>query len=246
MDITFIVTGHCMFRYPENSDYMINTLESFKLIENFNDSKVIIALDGNEDPELHERYNIYKNNIKEYIKDKPNYSMICHMNHLNLVKNIYETLKLVKTKYIFLIQQDLPFIESFDLEKVLDDMEHLPQIKHLRFNDVLNIRIKGRNDDNDKFGEKKITRNNTYISTGIFGDRNHISTLKYYNDIVFKDGVFSKPRKWRYLCFGIENIFAYKPMEDQEFYGTYMYGDLNHKAMIKHYRAGRIGDLKLR
>ena len=52
MSITFIVTGHCMKKYPDNTDYMINTLESFKLIKNFNNSQVIIALDGNENPEF--------------------------------------------------------------------------------------------------------------------------------------------------------------------------------------------------
>ena len=60
MDITFIVTGHCMPKYPDNTEYIIHTLESFKLIKNFNNSKVLIALDGNEKDEYEEKYFIYK------------------------------------------------------------------------------------------------------------------------------------------------------------------------------------------
>ena len=120
--ITFIVTGHCMEKYPDNTSYLEYTLKSFEKIKNFNNSKVIIALDGNSDKDLEEKYEIYKNKIKKFIIDKKNYELVCQDRHLNLVKNIYETLKLVKTKYIFLIQQDLPFIEEFDLESILEDM----------------------------------------------------------------------------------------------------------------------------
>jgi hypothetical protein len=245
MDITFIVTGHCMHKYPDNTDYMIHTLESFKLIKNFNDSKVIIALDGNENQEYEEKYTIYKKKLLEYIKNKSNYELVCHNKNLNLVKNIYETLKLITTKYVFLIQQDLSFVNTFDLKTVLDDLENLPQIKHLRFNDTKNIRITGRNDDNNKFGEKKIERNNIYISTGVYCDRNHISRLEYYNDFIFKDGPLMPPKGWRYPCFGMEHILAKKPMKNQELYGTYIYGDIGYEHMIIHYKAGRGRDLKI-
>ena len=245
MDITFIVTGHCMPKYPDNSEYIIHNLESFNLIKNFNNSKVIIALDGNENEEYKEKYDIYKKNIKKYIQNKPNYRLVCHKTRLNLAKNIFEILKFVTTKYIFLIQQDLSFVNEFDLKSVLNDLDNLPQIKHLRFNDTKNIRIQGRNDNNDKFGEKKIERNNIYISTGVYSDRNHISRLDYYRDFIFKDGPLIPPRKWTYPCFGMENILAYKPMENQELYGTYIYGDRGYKPMIIHYRAGRGRDIKI-
>ena len=245
MNITFIVTGHCMPKYPDNTEYMIHTLESFKYIKNFNDSKVIIALDGNEKIEYENKYNIYKEKLRTYIKDKLNYKLICHEKNLNLVENIYQTLRYVDTKYIFLIQQDLSFINEFDLKSVLDDMENLPQIKHLRFNDTENIRIKGRNDDNEKFGEKTIERNNKYISTGVFSDRNHICKLEYYTNFIFKNGPLQKPIGWKYPCFGMEHILAQKPMENQNEYGTYIYGELGFKQMITHYKAGRGRDVKL-
>ena len=145
--------------------------------------------------------------MREFIKDKPNYEIVCYEKNLNLVRNIYETLKLVKTKYIFLIQQDLSFVNEFDLKTILDDLDNLSQIKHLRFNDTENLRIKGRNDNNDKFGEYKIERNNIYISTGVFSDRNHIAKLDYYNDFIFKDGALMPPKGWKYPCFGMEHIF---------------------------------------
>lgn len=239
LDITFIVTGHCMKIYPDNSQFMINTLNSFKLIKNFNNSRVIISLDGNENSELDEKYNIYKKNLQQYINGQSNFEIVCHEKNLNLVNNIYETLKLVKTKYIFLIQQDLQFVQSFNLERIINDLDNLPQIKHLRFNDTINKRIKGRNDDNSKFGEKRIKRNCTYLSTGIYCDRNHISRLEYYTDFIFKDGVLKKPSNWRYPCFGMENLIAQKPMSEHDAYGTYIYGDFNIKPMILHNKAGR-------
>ena len=144
-----------------------------------------------------------------------------------------------------MIQQDLSFINEFDIKSILDDMENLPQIKHLRFNDTENIRIKGRNDNNEKFGEKIIKRNNTYISTCVFSDRNHICKLEYYNNFIFKDGPLKKPINWKYPCFGMEHILAQKPMQNQEEYGTYIYGGIGFKPMIIHYKAGRGRDIKI-
>lgn len=245
MDITFIVTGHCMKKYPDNSSYLEYTLKSFDKIKNFGDSKVIIALDGTRYPELDKQYDIYKENLRNFIKDKENYELICYQENLDLVGNIHETLKYVKTKYIFLIQQDLPFVKEFNLKTVLDDLDNLPQIKHLRFNDTVNKRIKGRNDDNDKFGENTIERNNKYISTGVFSDRNHIATLDYYKNVIFQDVPLNAPTGWRYPCFGMEHILAQKPMTNHERYGTYIYGELEYPAMITHYKAGRERDVKL-
>ena len=34
-------------------------------------------------------------------------------------------------------------------------------------------------------------------------------------------------------------------MKEQELYGTYIYGDHNHKEMIMHYKAGRGRDIKI-
>ena len=56
----------------------VHTLESFKHIKNLNETRVIIALDGNENLELEEKYNIYKYKLRTWIKDKPNYELICH------------------------------------------------------------------------------------------------------------------------------------------------------------------------
>ena len=43
----------------------------------------------------------------------------------------------------------------------------------------------------------------------------------------------------------MEHVLAYKPMENQELYGTYIYGNMNDDAMITHYRAGRERDIKI-
>ena len=44
----------------------------------------------------------------------------------------------------------------------------------------------------------------------------------------------------------MEHILACKPMENQELYGTYIYGDRGYKPMIIHYKAGRGRDIKLK
>ena len=242
--ITFIVTGHCMKRYPDNTTYLEHTIKSFEKIKNFNKSRVIIALDGNPREDLNEKYEIYKNKIRQFILDKENYEMICHNKHLNLAGNVYETLKLVKTKYIFLIQQDLSFIEEFDLNSILEDLDKMPEIKHLRFNDTVNKRIKGRNDDLVEFGKYKIEANNIYTSVPIFSDRNHISKLEYYTDFIFKDGILEK-LKIGHIHVLEWNILAKDPIHRHDEFGTYIYGDINYKPMIIHYKAGRIRDIKI-
>ena len=46
MDITFIITGHCMKRCPSDTSYIFKVIESFKYINNYDNSRTIISLDG--------------------------------------------------------------------------------------------------------------------------------------------------------------------------------------------------------
>jgi|APSaa5957512493_1039668.scaffolds.fasta_scaffold30936_2 hypothetical protein len=243
-DITFVITAHCMKKEPTNSSHIIKTIQSFNLIKHFNNTKFIISFDGNKYPDLEKQYDTFKHDIRIYLNlhfDSSQYKMIYHSQNLNLVGHLRKTLSQVKTKYVFIIQQDLPFIQPFDLSSVLLDMEQHPQIKHLRFNDTINKPIPGQNTSLDKIYNKfQIkTKHNNYISTGIFCDRNHISTIQHYNDVIMKECPDKPNRRWYYPCWGMEHFFCYKPMDDHDKFGIYMFGHYGMKPMIKHTRAGR-------
>ena len=168
-NITFVITTHCMKKEPTNSSYIIDTIKSFNLIKNFNNSKIIVSFDGSKFPELNQQYDTFKHDIRVFLGqhfDKSQYETIYHYQNLNLVAHLRKTLQYVKTKYVFIIQQDLPFLRSFDLQSVLHDMEQHPQIKHIRFNDTRNKPIPGQNTSFDKIYNKFHikTEHNNYIS----------------------------------------------------------------------------------
>ena len=242
--LTVIITASFIKSHP-SIHYIKATLESLSYINLFHDSKIILAHDYYDEP----NYYKYINNLRDYIKYNFNIKIIINKSHGHLVGNISNALINVTTKYILLIQHDLPFIESFDIQKVIEDLDNNPNIKHVRFNHRNNIKIKydcgfaplrgaivdqsesastefNAIDDNI-FGYQQQEKNYTYTRTPGWSDRNHLCLTSYYNNIILKEckkNIFME----KFFQGKIKNI----KIHDK--YGTYLFGPLNYKPMIKH------------
>jgi hypothetical protein len=130
----------------------------------------------------------------------------------------------VHSKYILIVQHDLPFRAPVNMMHVIEDMIQCPELKHVRFNKRHNIK-EGTDALNDLFGKQLYAIHNTYTRTPSWSDNNHISLTEYYRKVVFVDGGH---------CFPEHSLITKSVNESiHNKYGTYLYGSLNHPPTIR-------------
>ena len=227
----------------------IPTHPSIKIIKETIESLNYIGYKGNEkinvylahDYKDNKDYEEYLNNLQNYCNsynqksNKFDLSIIKRKTWGHLTGNIRNALQYINTKYILVIQHDLPFVQNFDIQKVIEDMEENTNLKHVRFNKRKNIRL---NFDGEPghgcqlstcllFGLQQKQKNYTYTRTPGWSDNNHISLKSYYDDIVMKESPDGTAME-NNLHGKIDNEITHRK------YGTYLFGELNHSKMIKH------------
>jgi GTP:adenosylcobinamide-phosphate guanylyltransferase len=199
-----------------------DTIESLSKTNMAKDTKIILAHDFSE----HINYIQYLQNLKEYIVDKANIQIVVRDTHGHLTGNIRNAFNFINTEYVLIIQHDLPFVENFDLEKVVEDMKNNPELKYVRFNKRKNIKT-GSDALNDLFGKQFVLKNYTYTRTPSWSDNNHLCRSDYYKDLILKECDDGKPME----------LYLIKKSQTEDIhnkYGTYIFGELNNPRMIKH------------
>ena len=219
--LTIIITASFIRSHPEIK-IIQETIESLQLINIPHDTEIILAHDYNN----HINYIIYFEKLNDYIKSYSNIKIIQRKDHGHLTGNIRNALSYVNSKYILIIQHDLPFIKMFDIQKVIYDMEENDKIKYVRFNKRRNIKA-GYDKLNNLFGLQVKQANYTYTRTPAWSDNNHLCLTRYYTDIVMKKCPDGCPME---LKLRLKN----KNKKLHNKYGTYLFGELNHPQVIKH------------
>jgi GTP:adenosylcobinamide-phosphate guanylyltransferase len=219
--LTIIITASFIPSHPSIS-LIKETIESLQYLNYPSDTRIILAHDFNND----NNYNKYLENLNNYIKPFSNIEITKCKKHGHLVGNIRNALSNVNSKYILVIQHDLPFIKDFNIHKVIEDMDENPDIKHVRFNKRENIK-KGFDALNNLFGLQLKQKNYTYTRTPAWSDNNHLCLTSYYNDIILKECKDGG-------C--MENILQgkIKDIKKHQKYGTYIFGPLGNEPVIKH------------
>lgn len=219
--LTIIITTNFIPSHPKIK-LIQETIESLQLINMPHDTEIILA----HDYDNHINYIKYFEKLNEYIKSYSNIKIIKRKDHGHLTGNIRNALQYVNSKYILVIQHDLPFIKMFDIQKVIHDMEENDNIKYVRFNKRKNIK-EGFDALNNLFGLQVKQENYTYTRTPAWSDNNHLCLTGYYIDIVMKECQDGCP---------MEKILHGKNKNEEMHnkYGTYLFGELNHPQVIKH------------
>ena len=214
-DLTIIITASYIPSHP-SIEKIKDVIESLKYL-NIDNYDLILSHDYNSDSD---DYKKYLDNLKDYIKDKNNIKIVIRDTHGHLVGNIRNSISHVKTEYILVIQHDLPFIRNVNIYDIISDMKLNNNLKHVRFNKVNNNRCKDNSFDNknNTYGQIIYKNNYEYTSTDGWSDNNHLSTLKYYKDIVLKE--CSDGGAMEHTLYG-----KIKNMEDHKYYGTYILGN---------------------
>jgi hypothetical protein len=218
---SIIITASLITSHP-SIEFIKCVIESLKYIHMDKDTPIIIAHDYSTDS----RFKEYITNLNKYILDYKNINIVIRNSHGHLTGNVRNAFNFINTKYVLIIQHDLPFIRDFEIGKVIEDMEKKPELKHIRFNKRTNKKV-ASDALNDLFGKQIVSKNYTYTRTPSWSDQNHLCRSEYYRDIILKecdDGKFMES----YL------ITKSQTEEIHNKYGTYIFGKLNEPAYIKH------------
>lgn len=219
---TVIVTASFIQSHP-SIEFIKCTLESLKKHANLPlGTPIILAHDYSDD----EKYKEYLTALENYVADKPAMKIVVRDSFGALVGNLRNAFKYVSTDYVLVIQHDLPFVRSFSLEKVIQDMKHNPELKHVRFNKRTTTKT-ASNSVNDLFGKQVRSVNYTYTRTPSWSDNNHLCSSKYYRSIILKESPDGT---------AMESVEMGKSVDEETHlkYGTYIFGKVNDKAYIRH------------
>jgi hypothetical protein len=142
-------------------------------------------------------------------------------------------MQFVETEFILILQHDIAFCRFVnDFYSLLDLMKINSDIKCIKFIRNKNLPIGWDGGDTpDKYKKelfieafKEYNFNNIKLcKTLCFGDQNHLTTKKYYEDVIFNDCVFGF----------MEHSLLKKNVDNPERYGTYNYGAYGEDAMTK-------------
>ena len=231
-DYSVIITASFIKSHP-SIDFIKYTIESLKHIHMNKDTPIILAHDYSKDS----KFNKYLENLKDYISDKKNIQIVVRDTHGHLTGNVRNAFNFINTKYVLIIQHDLPFVRDFEIEKVINDMKKNPELKHVRFNKRANTKTSS-DALNDLFGKEIKSQNYTYIRTPCWSDNNHLCSSEYYRDIILKECKDGKPMEY-YL------IKKSTTEEIHNHYGTYIFDEINKPSYIKHIDGRRMETLHL-
>jgi len=218
------------------------TLDSLSLLKIPDHSIIILAHDVGDRSKCSEGYLEYLNNISKKYKNNKNIVVTETICKKHLTGNVRNAFKLVNSKYVLVIQHDLPFIQNFDISKVMLDMDKNPEIKNIIFNKRQNISMGDdgatKNNDFDLFGHQLKCDNYTYTRTPRWSDNNHLCLSSYYKDIILRESVDHLPMEFCIFYGNLKYVYQNNSkdmtLEAHSKYGTYLFGALKQEACIFH------------
>jgi GTP:adenosylcobinamide-phosphate guanylyltransferase len=197
-EITSIITTAPQKSIP-SPHIILETIRSLSL-GSLDNSRVIIGFDGNKvrDHNLHpkcttefseELYNEYKNNVKREARAILKNVDFVEMPERSCLTNLLkECMSKVTTKFVCVIQQDLPFIKSFNLNTIISLMNTNSKVKMVRL-------AFGTNEYHEKWtkgycgssleSEKISFMGDTFTTCSQMSDQTHITTVSFYNDNIW-------------------------------------------------------------
>jgi hypothetical protein len=233
MEVTPIILCHPLVSHP-SSGLVLKTINSLSNIKGATFPKVIVAHDlpqSRISKKTKDKFWLYVNRLPmdlEKLPTKVKYEIIFNSRHGHLIGNIKNALQGVETKYILLVQQDMPFIKEINLDKYLSLMEQRSDIRHIRFNKVRNMKRgwdAGNHERADFF--RQVETNPKLLQTLAWSDENHLTTKEYYQNVVF-------PIVGKLKTFPESILNQLASIENHSLLGTYVAGEFGDEPNIKH------------
>ena len=228
-NFTIVIAGSYIKSHPD-TEHIVRVIDSCAEhmgLGQDDEVPVVLAHDYNE----HDDFKKYLENLETYTSEYESNSNMFRFKVVVsddwgcLTGNLRHSMKYVDTKYMFVVQHDLYFTQSFGVYSILADMEFDRRLKHIRFN-LAPISKKYADGQNDLWG-KVIQHKNSYVRTPAWSDNNHLTTKSYYQDYVLH---MSEDGDWPET-----NIIGLSVDErTHAVQGTYIYGNIGDGPKIDH------------
>lgn len=135
--VSVLVTSSYIPTHPDTG-IVEATLESLSLLGVDSGVKVVLSQDGlpvtQSDPHARSAYRDYLQRIQNRPLSIQRPEIIVRENWGHLNGTIETGLKAVSTEFVVVVQHDMRFVRSVDLQSLIEVMEKNPEIKHVRFN----------------------------------------------------------------------------------------------------------------
>jgi hypothetical protein len=190
-DLTIIVSASPSPTHP-SAHLIFETLGSLKFLELPKGINIILAHDGikHHSPELLNNYDQYLKELKNSLYDQEVVKLLVNKKWTHLNGVLHEAIDQTFTKYVLVLQHDLPFIRHIDLAKLIEFMETNSEIKHVRFSKSQEPYFW----DIDPRYRKKYYLEHHFAKDGLelvltktlgWTDNNYLCTKEYFEKVVF-------------------------------------------------------------
>jgi len=235
-DLTIIVVASPIPSHP-SCEIIEETISSLSFLGNPNQIPIILAHDAPHPRSASSdraSYAEYLTRLEAKYGSDESISISVGKTWGHLIGNITEALRHVHTRYVLIVQHDLPFVRSVDLDSVLDVMNSYEQVKHVRFNKRSNIAV-GYDGltpvdaaffEEERFLAANSTKSLSLVRTSAWSDNNHVCRKDYYGQVVqpIVGGMRLPPESINFLNSPLTHGY----------FGTYIYGPISGEAVIRH------------
>jgi len=222
-NITLLVLTH------KDSGTIFKSIDSFKNMVS-NNLHTIIGYDNHND-------DIYKKKLEDFCKK--NDCELVVTDNANLSYNVINSIKHIKTKYIFVLEHDWIFNKKIYLNKILRLFENNEDINYIRFNKRKStIQEKGTF---DKTLEKTNIDGIDLLKVWSYSGNPHIVRTEFLKNMVIP---LTKSSEWlEHKHRGIEKpitLFIKRKQlrfgndKSHKMFGTYIYGKFNEEPYVTH------------
>ena len=205
------------------------TQNSLFVIPALRECKRIIVFDGVHYNQRYRAlsYALFIRNVINLTLENPAFSnttLVINREHKHLANSLREAIQLVDTPYVFVHQHDFFLARPFDIVKLIESMDHNPNLKHIRLN-----RTQTEPNEWDGQIDNVIVGGSEVPLTRTFGwsDNDHIARTDYYHNFVLPKIEWNGAMEW----------FLHDPQkiyQDHPSYGTYIYGEIHERPYILH------------
>jgi len=241
--ITTIITTS-PYKKMDFKNHLYKTVDSLRKIPELYRSPVIIGFDGSDlnpkrevDPRCAHptdvaQYEAYKDEVKRTVRNLlPNVIFVEAPERLCLTGNIRQCMDRVETKYVNIMQHDMPITKRFPLDKIINLLESDPEkFKLVRY--ACYMPNHGHEEWTRAMTHASLTHSTlrfqgqTFSRCNQWSDNNHITTRDYYEKIVF-------PITLSKNSF-MEHELIFHPVNKHNVYGTYYLGDYDDGPYCSH------------
>lgn len=240
IDVTIIITCSEIPEHP-TTKFIESAITSLERI-NARNNPIILAHDAGTG---NSSYDQYIKLVKDIYESDHNIKVCKTPSKTHLTGNIRNAIKFVNTTYVLIMQHDLPFIGTFDINLVAEDMKTSNDVKFVIFNKRANTCIGDdaitKYNNLDLFGDQVELKNYKYTRTPRWSDNNHLCRTDYYRDIILQEVPDHKPMEFDIFYDGLKVQYSHNKdsltKQLHEKYGMYLFGELNKPATIFHTNA---------